>query len=263
MNAGEISAASQQGGGGRIEITARDILFTNNSLISSSVSDGRGGGGNIGIRASQIFLAFEDSDILANAQFGEGGTITISSPIFIADLFATVGRNPGGDFSRFRGNGRVDISASSVGGVSGTVRIPDTSFIQYSLNALPEDFVTSDQLVAASCLTRRNAQRGSFVVTGTGGLARTPYAQMAGRYEVAPVQPLPSPPSPSPPPPFPLSPTPAPAPSLTWKPGDPIQEAQGFIATPDGRIVLGTTPQLTAIMQAEDLVCDPDSNSRR
>lgn len=258
MSAGEISASSGQGGGGRIDISARDILFTNGSLISSSVSDGTGGGGNISIRASEIFLAFEDSDILANAQVGDGGSITIAAPVFIADLFATVGRNPGADFSRFRGNGRVDISASSVSGVSGTVRIPDTSFIQYSLNALPEDFVTSDQIVAGSCLTRRNAQRGSFVVTGTGGLARTPYAQMAGRYDIAPVKPVTSPTSST------SSTSPPPKnPYLTWKPGDPIQEAQGFIATPDGRVVLGTAPQLASVMQAQDLVCNFEPTIRR
>lgn len=257
MSAGEISASSEQGGGGRIDIAARDILLTNSSLISSSVSDGSGGGGNISIRASQIFLAFADSDVLANAQFGDGGSIAIAAPVFIADLFATIGRNPGRDFSRFRGNGRVDISASSVFGVGGTVQIPDISFIQYSLNALPEDFVNSDQIVAGSCLTRRNAQRGSFVVTGTGGLARTPYSQMAGRYDVAPVKPI-STPSPSR-----LSPSSPPPPSLAWKPGDPIQEAQGFITTPDGRVVLGTTPQLTAVMHAEDLVCDFDPPTSR
>lgn len=267
LSAGEIAASSAQGGGGRIDITARDILLTNSSLISSSVSDGSGGGGNISIRASKIFLAFEDSDILANAQFGDGGTITIGAPVFIADLFATVGRNPGRDFSRFRGNGRVDISASSVSGMSGTVRIPDTSFIQYSLNALPEDFVNSDQIVAGSCLTRRNAQRGSFVVTGTGGLAHSPYSQMTGRYDIAPVKPVTSPASSSRGPMNHVSPSPsapsAKTPYLAWKPGDPIQEAQGFITTPDGRVILGTAPQLTAVMQAQDLVCDFDSPTRK
>ncbi len=253
---GEISASSELGGGGRINVTAKNILFNKSSLISSSVFDGTGGGGNISIRAANSFIALQDSDILANARFGEGGTITINSPLFIADVFATVGQNPGSDFSRFRNNGRVDISSSSTFGLSGRINIPDTSFIQNSLSKLEGDFVSPENVVAGSCLARRNTERSSFVVTGTGGLARTPYAQLSGRYQVAPVKAI-APPSTTSQtsPPSPSSQTP-PTPHLSWKPGDPIQEAQGFILTPEGRTIIGTSPQLAYIIKAEDLVCD-------
>jgi large exoprotein involved in heme utilization and adhesion len=229
--------------------------LNNSSLISSSVSDGSGGGGNIILRASEMFMAFNDSDILANAKVGDGGNITIDSPVFIADLFANVGRNPGKDFSRFRGNGRVDISATSVFGGTGTVNIPDTSFIQYSLSTMEGEFVPAEQIVAGTCLARRNSQQSSFVVTGTGGLARTPYAQVAGRYDVVQVQPLgneaPGVNNRN------LSREPAPeSPLLSWKSGDPVQEAQGFIRTPDGRVVIGTAPQLASVILAQDLVCN-------
>ena len=256
MSAGEISASSNQGGGGQVTIAARDIRLDRSSLISTSVSDGNGGGGDISIRARNSFFAFDDSDILAKAQFGGGGTIVIDSPLFIADLFATVGRNPGQDISRFRGNGRVDISSASIFGINGTVQIPDISFIQNSLTSLEDDFTVPDQIVAGSCLARRGSGRSSFVITGTGGLARTPYTQAVGRYSVLPVQPLPSEPGRSQLPSQPVQvATTASTPHLAWKPGDPIQEAQGFIRTPDGRTVLGTTPQLVAVAKAQDLVC--------
>jgi filamentous hemagglutinin family protein len=261
-----ISAASTDGGGGTIGIRAADILFTDGSLISSSVSNGSGGGGNISIQASRTFFAFRDSDILANAQFGEGGNISIKAPVFVADLFANVGRNPGKDFSRFRGNDRVDISSSSSFGVNGTVQIPDTSFIQNSLSTLDSTFINAEAIVAGSCLARRNAEQGSFVVTGTGGLARSPYAQISGRYNTLNIQGVDGS-SPSAPDANELKQSKTPtrdrapdtaSPYVSWKPGDPIQEARGFMTTPDGRVVIGTAPELVAIAKAQNLVCHFD-----
>lgn len=115
-NGGIISATSEQAGGGNIDINADDIRLRDGSLISTSVFDSTGGGGNIAID-STVFLAIEDSDILANAEAGPGGNITINSSAFLADLFSSgvavpVGRNPG-DLAQFRGNGRNDISVSA------------------------------------------------------------------------------------------------------------------------------------------------------
>jgi filamentous hemagglutinin family protein len=265
-NAGEISASSEQGGGGNITISARDILLRNGSLISTNVVRGSGGGGNITITAKDIFIALEDSDILANAEDGIGGRINIQAPVFIADIFANVGQNPGKDFSRFRGNGQVDISASSRFGISGIVSIPDFTFLQNSLDRLSENFVTPEQIVAGSCLAQRNVEQGSFIVVGTGGLPDDPYGVMRSRYSLVGVQPL-------------REPRPGrqenpetrkrgdveslqakiqtlkskiPA---SWKPGDPIQEAQGFMQTIDGRVVLGTDAQLAEIAKAQELIC--------
>lgn len=175
-NGGEILASSDQSGGGNIDITARDIRLRNGSLISTSVFDSTGGGGNINIR-SQIFIALEDSDILANAEFGPGGNILINSPTFLADFFATgrataVGRNPG-SFSRFRGNGRVDISADSQAGTSGTVIFPNLD-LNRGLTPLNVDFVDPSQQIAQTCVPRGADRAGSFTVTGRGGLPPAP-----------------------------------------------------------------------------------------
>lgn len=125
-NRGQILASSTRSGGGNIDIAAGDIRLRDGSLISTSVF-GSTSGGNINIR-SGVFIALEDSDILANAELGAGGNIFINSPVFLAALFSSsratsVGRNPG-SFAQFRGNGRVDISAESRSDTSGTVIYP-------------------------------------------------------------------------------------------------------------------------------------------
>jgi len=262
-NRGEITANAASAGGGEITINTRNINLLNSSLISTSVANSNGGGGNIKI-TSDTFIALEDSDILANADAGPGGNIEINSPLFLADLFASgfgtaVGRNPG-DFTQFRGNDRVDISASSRVGISGSVRIPDFSFLQNSLASLSGNFVNPDQAIASSCLAHRNAKQGSFTLTGTGGLPHNPYEAMRGGYEVSEVQGLTSQEKQqaSSPIPNPQSPIPN-----SWKLGDPVQEAQGMTLTADGRILVRTTPQLAVAVKAQDLICPAESNQVR
>jgi large exoprotein involved in heme utilization and adhesion len=257
----QITATSTQAGGGDTTINARDIRLRNDSPITTSVFDGTGGGGNITIN-SKTFIALEDSDILANAERGNGGDITIKSPVFLADLFSNgkavaVGRNPG-DFSQFRGNDRVDISASSRGGISGTERFPDFTFLQNSLSPLGEEFANPEEVIAYSCLARRNLERGSFTVTGTGGLPPTPYDAISGRYTVRDVQPLERSQSPQVARPESKDPTrdnSQPLENTSWKVGDPVQEAQEMSVTADGRIVVGTASQLAALAKAKELVC--------
>lgn len=181
-SSGIISATSTQAGGGNINIAADDIRLDNSSLISSSVRDSTGGGGDITIN-SEIFLALEDSDILANANAGPGGNITIKSPGFLADLFSTgqaeaVGRNPG-DFAQFRGNGRVDISAESQTGTSGTVTYPNVDPTQGAAE-LPSDVVDASELIDRRCTTSGSARSSSFTVMGRGGLPPNPNDPLMG-----------------------------------------------------------------------------------
>uniref|UniRef100_A0A8J6ZS51 Filamentous hemagglutinin N-terminal domain-containing protein n=1 Tax=Desmonostoc muscorum LEGE 12446 TaxID=1828758 RepID=A0A8J6ZS51_DESMC len=166
-NRGEIKATSIQAGGGDININARDIRLRNSSEITTSVFNGTGGGGNIDIQ-SEIFVALEDSDILANADAGTGGNITINSPVFVAQFFSS-GRNPG-DFAQFRGNGQVDISADSRLGESGEVVIKSIDPIR-NLTSLPQ--IPVDSEIAEGCYSPTQTQ-SKFVVTGRGGLPTNP-----------------------------------------------------------------------------------------
>lgn len=181
-NGGTISATSTQLGGGDITIAADDIRLGGSSLVSTSVKESTGGGGNITIN-STLFLAIEDSDILANAEAGPGGDIFIKSDAFLADLFSQkkaepVGRNPG-DFARFRGNGRVDISADSRTGTSGTVTY---TYIDPTRRVapLPSNLVNASELIDRRCNPKSSAQRSSFTITGRGGLPTNPNEVLQG-----------------------------------------------------------------------------------
>lgn len=213
MSGSIISATSTQAGGGDVNITAEDIRLRNGSLISTSVFNSTGGGGNITIN-SPVFLALEDSDILANASAGPGGDITINSQAFLRELFdggraTAVGRNPG-NFGRFRsnnrvdisvsrnprnsvvvvdrnsdvfiqnnaaplrGNNRVDISADSQTGSDGNVDLPNPD-PSLGVTPLPADLIDPGDQLDRSCPTLRDSQaRSSFTVTGRGGLPSSP-----------------------------------------------------------------------------------------
>ncbi|GAB4203858.1 MAG: hypothetical protein Fur006_58540 [Coleofasciculaceae cyanobacterium] len=173
---GNITATSTQLGGGNITLTADDIRLSNSSLISTSVKESTGGGGNIRIN-STVFLAIEDSDILANAEAGPGGDIFIKSEAFLADIFSRglaepVGRNPG-DFARFRGNDRVDISADSRLGQGGAKIYPDIEQIR-AVAELPSDLVDPSELIDRRCTPADTKRASSFTITGRGGLPPNP-----------------------------------------------------------------------------------------
>jgi len=253
-----ISASSEKGGDGQIDITAKYIFLTNSSAITSRVFDGTGGGGNITLQVGSQFIALQDSDILADAKFGDGGNIQIrprpgdSNISFIADIFGPVQRNPG-DIDRYRRNQQVNISASSQFGVSGTVTTPDFSFLQNNLTELASQLVSADRLIAGSCIARRNQTQGSFVVTGNGGLPTSPYDAIRSSYSAAGIQLLDGSPVARSIPPV--------SKKLNWQMGQPIQEAQGMTVTPDGRIVLGTSPELMQVQESWDLLCDSSKSS--
>ena len=231
-NNGEITATSDRAGGGNIDIAAQDIRLRGSSLISTSVFDSTGGGGNININ-SRIFLALEDSDILANAELGPGGNITITSPVFLANLFATgqatsVGRNPG-SFGRFRGNGRVDISVDSASGSSGQLNLPNIETGR-GLVPLPANLVDASQLIDQSCEPKRTQATSSFVSTGRGGLPPSPTGVLGGETVIRRLATLEQEPSGQ-------SAT-APDVGKEKQPVEAIVEAQGWTIAPNGEVTL-------------------------
>jgi large exoprotein involved in heme utilization and adhesion len=227
-NQGSIAAATTVAGeGGNIDLQTQSLQVRDNSIISAEAG-GSGNGGNINID-TDILIALESSNITANAFQGAGGNIEIETLGLFVDPTSR-------------------ITASSTLGISGVVEI-DTLVedVEVSLTALDEEFVSSEQVLANSCLARHHFERGSFTVTGRGGLPSSPYGVLTGGYALTEVQPI--------------SENSAAQRSDrvevadTWKAGEPIQEAQGIFVTADGRVILGTTPQLMALAQAEDLVC--------
>jgi len=202
----DIVATSDRAGGGDINIAARDIRLQDGSLISTSVFDSTGGGGNITIN-SETFVILGDTDILANAAAGPGGDITINSPAFLVALFSTnqataVGRNPGdltqfrgnnrvdisdnfvrlddsdritifGAFDQFRGNNRTDISTASQSGRAGIPRISPINNTQ-AVAQEPLKLVNAEELIDRRCTRADTNKKSSFVITGRGGLPPSP-----------------------------------------------------------------------------------------
>lgn len=209
LDAGGIIASSGASGAGNVDILGRDILLRNGSLISSSVFSSTGGGGNINILGSRSFIAIENSDILANAEDGVGGNISINSPAFLAALFSTgraepVGRNPGrftifrnndrvdisvgrtnpieqnpGSFTIFRNNDRVDISVDSARGSSGQLTLPNVNPEQ-GLTELPIDLTDPTRLIDRTCDVAAQERLSEFIISGRGGLPFKPEDRFDG-----------------------------------------------------------------------------------
>jgi filamentous hemagglutinin family protein len=262
LNQGNLVATATEAGGGDIEIAAQNVFLTNNSLISTSVSDSTGGGGNITIQ-SDSFVALENSDLLATAVLGPGGNITIVAQEFLADIFANAGPTPPGitDFETLRTNGRVDISASSDRNVSGQIQVPDLRVLERSLQDLSISLISPEQIVAGSCLAPQRSNGDSrFAVTGAGGVALTPYESMPLEFTAMNGEPQQTSTQQSNshhqtrPDQFP--------PTLSsiaepWQLGDPIREANGLVVTPDGRQVLSRLEEPEpAVKPVSDLICN-------
>lgn len=213
VNDGSISTTSGRSAGGQIAITAEDIHLLSNGDILTSVFSGEGGGGNIIVVAGFV-IAFDDSDILAFSQDGVGGNITLDTPAFFGENYDPEASN-NDPISTLDGNNRVDINAT--GAISsGTISVPDVSFIENSLNELSGEIVNTATLTAGSCIARADSDRtGSFVVTGGEGLPQQPGGDTISAYPTGTVQS-----------PAEAAATPA------------IQEPQGVYQLTDGRLVL-------------------------
>ncbi|NEQ34606.1 MAG: S-layer family protein, partial [Leptolyngbya sp. SIO4C5] len=176
---------------------------------------------------TNVAIAFDDSDILANARDGRGGNITFNVQGFFGENFTPASANA--DPDTLDGNDRVDVNAT--GAVNGVVAIPNVSFIENSLTRLPDSIVPTDQVLAGSCISRAGDEQGSFVVTGGGGLPVRPSDNLPSTYSTGDVQALPNTPQ-----------------SAQWQPGDNIVEPTGVFELSDGRLVLSRECSVTRII---------------
>ncbi|AFZ30818.1 filamentous hemagglutinin family outer membrane protein [Gloeocapsa sp. PCC 7428] len=220
-NNSEITTAATLSGGGDITIAASDIRLRNDSDIRTDLTSSAGSGGNINITADSI-IAFEDSDILAFAAEGQGGNITLNTPVFFG-----FGYRPGAsrtDYAILDGNDRVDVNATGAI-ASGNITTPDTTLVQNSLTELPANVIDTGTLVANSCIARgSDRQQGNFIITASGGLPTRPGDTTASSYPTGTVRSV--------------SGDRAPDASRPWQIGDPIVEPQGAYRLPNGQLVL-------------------------
>ena len=149
---GQILAESELSGGGNITIGEGRINLNNNSLISTSVRDGSGGGGNLAIAVDGFVLLRNNSDIRANAFAGDGGNIDITSPLLFRDSFS-------------------DIDASSKFGLDGTVEITVEFEEELAPDVLEETVINPVSLITSACPI---ANENSFSYIGNGGIKNPP-----------------------------------------------------------------------------------------
>jgi filamentous hemagglutinin family protein len=238
---GTIATSTQRSAGGAITITAKDIRLFKDSDITTRVASGAGGGGDITLTANSI-VAFDDSDILAFARDGQGGDITFNTRAFFGENYRPAPK--GTDPVTLDNNDRVDINAS--GAVEGVITLPDTSAVQNSLTPLSENQIDTNSLIASSCIARRyEPQRGSFFITGTGGIPFRPGDAYVMRYETGTVRGVPAEGD--------KKQTSSAQSSVTvsntnehfnpttrrrWKMGDPIIEPTGIYQLPNGELIM-------------------------
>lgn len=233
-NRSSIVAESTSGQGGNIDLKSQNLSLENNSRISTTagIAGTGGSGGNITINTSTL-VSLGNSKITAEAFRGNGGNIQIATQgLFLSP--DTV------------------FSASSQFGIDGVVNTQILGFdVTHSLTPLNNNLITPEQVIAGSCLARRNSQQGSFVVTGSGGLPISPYSNIESWGDSTQSQPQSNKPT------QPVDSAQAEAAPKKWQPGDPIVEAQTLIVTADGRGLLRTAQQ-AQLADPKSLVCSAE-----
>ena len=220
-NNGSVTARAEQAGGGNINITASNIRLRNNSDIRTDLSRGQGSGGNITLDAD-IIIALEDSDVLAFAPEGKGGNITFNTRALLTDPLYSPTQTPtdANSLQSLTNNGRVDINAT--GAVSGSIiGVPDITFLQNSFTELPDNLIDTNTLIANSCIARSPKQKGTFLITGSGGLPTRPGDASASTYPTGDVRNVTNDSATRP-----------------WKKNDRIVEPQGVYRLTNGQIVM-------------------------
>ena len=160
-----INAATASSQGGDITLQIKDLLFMrhNSNITATAGTDKAGGnGGNININSPFIVaVPYENNDITANAYQGNGGNINITTNQIFGLQY------------RPQETALSDITASSEFGVSGNVEITTPGVDPTSgLTNLPTSLVDAESLNKDVCAIKNDKIAGgnSFIITGKGGL---------------------------------------------------------------------------------------------
>lgn len=171
LDHGQISAEAASKDGGNVVLSFDDLVFMRRgSLISATAgtADGVGDGGNITI-STPFVVAFpgENSDIAANAFFGQGGVIVIiaNQLYFIAFREEATSGNDITVSSRFGRAGDFSLVTPGIEPESGLIKLPDQ---------LAD---TSNQVVKTCAAAEGNV----FTITGRGGVPSDPTAPIRGQ----------------------------------------------------------------------------------
>ena len=153
--AGRITAATESGLGGEIDISTGNLQIDSGSDITAT-AENDGDGGNININTNAL-VAKKNSEVTANAFDGRGGNIDINAEgLFLFDSPENI------------------FSASSELGIDGEIQIntPDIN-LQKELEQSELEIFIAEQAIANSCLAR-SSQQGNFTIGNNGGLPKNP-----------------------------------------------------------------------------------------
>jgi large exoprotein involved in heme utilization and adhesion len=168
QNSTITTQAGQGASGGNIKVTTSPeatVLLTNRSLISASVADGPGGGGNISIDPQYVIL--QNSQILAQAAQGQGGAITINANLFLPDATSIV-------------------NADSGSGLHGTVTIQSPNApASGKIQPLGKTPLQATSLLNQHCAALAGGEFSSFTVAGRDSLPTEPGSWLASPFYAA------------------------------------------------------------------------------
>jgi filamentous hemagglutinin family protein len=176
LNRGTISAVtgtSSPEGGANITLSGLEFLRMDNESLISASALGDANGGNITIDSTLIVATPptgpEGSDIIANAEQGNGGRVNVTTQGLFGIEFRPQ-RTP-----------KNDITVSSTFGLSGEY-VLNTPGVDPSrgLAELPTNVVDASQQIDRRCTPEAAKERGSFTITGRGGLPPNPNEPLQG-----------------------------------------------------------------------------------
>ena len=246
-----ISSVSTSGNGGDVTLTAKDLLllrrgsFITTSAVGNLNPLNAGNGGNININTKfLVSAALENSDIVANALQGRGGSVTINAQAIFgftsrsraelvqqfgtADLsFANLDQLPTNDviaISRANPtlNGQIQLN------------LPDVNPSQ-GLVVLPANLLDRSAQVQQGCQATVGTTRSSFINSGRGGVPASPAnitTSAASFDRWITLNPA-------------LTTSAPPTPTASISQASPLVEAQGWVRTAGGDITLVSAKPVT------------------
>ncbi|NER50616.1 MAG: S-layer family protein, partial [Symploca sp. SIO1A3] len=215
-NQGRLRATTAASEGGNIRLqVANSIIMRHNSEISAEAF-GTAKGGNITMEVGDFIIALlpENSDIVASAFQGQGGNISAEATgIFGFRQFQGV-RTPESDFT-----------ATSELGIDGTLEVITRDNLR--LEGLSDDFLNDKDQPTQGCQAFGSRSSAKFYNLGRGGLPTNPYEPLGSDDILEDVQP-----------PTQGSENSAEADTSFTTPPETIVEAQGWMITDKGEVIL-------------------------
>ena len=218
LDQGVISAETASGDRGNITVNATEVNLRNNSSVTTRATQ-EATGGDITLN-TQFLTARDQSQVSANAGVGQGGNIQINTNGIFLDNTSL-------------------ITASSELGVDGSVKVnslvdPSEAVVKLSPIVINLDTILAQQ----SCVSDNQiAQGSSFVITGRGGLPPNPRRQLRSIRAIVEWEPATQPTQETG-----SIPTSVVVVRRQVREMPQVQQAQGWVRTPEGTMILTAEP---------------------